>query len=86
MYPIVVVREGVGLVAKANLDEKHEYLSHEIRYLKWLGYDRDIPRTISFVSEEAMAKYPHSSKFYCTLLFDLCSKTRAISVTIIFPP
>eukprot|EP00804_Cyclotella_cryptica_P026574 CCRYP_014010-RA/>CCRYP_014010-RA protein AED:0.03 eAED:0.03 QI:237/1/1/1/0.92/0.78/14/3696/3180 len=59
-YPIVVVKEGGGLVAKANFDEKHEYLSREIRYLKWLGYDRDIPRTISLVSEEAMAKYPHA--------------------------
>ncbi|KAK1747403.1 dynein heavy chain [Skeletonema marinoi] len=38
----------------ANFDEKHEYLSREIRYLKWLGYERDIPRTIALVSEEAM--------------------------------
>jgi dynein heavy chain 1 len=62
-YPIVIVREGSRLVAKANFDEKHEYLSREIRYLKWLGYERDIPRTITTVAEDAMAKYPHASKF-----------------------
>jgi len=61
-YPIVIVRDGSGLVAEANFDEKHEYLSREIRYLKWLGYERDIPRTISLVSEEAMSKYSHASK------------------------
>eukprot|EP00985_Skeletonema_marinoi_P034911 scaffold45168_cov139-Skeletonema_marinoi.AAC.1 len=53
-FPIIIVREGKFLAAKANFDEKHEYLSREIRYLKWLGYERDIPRTIALVSEEAM--------------------------------
>lgn len=63
-YPIVIVRENGKLVAKANYDERHEYLSREVRYLKWLGYERDIPRTISMVAEEAMAKHPHASKFH----------------------
>lgn len=62
-YPIIIVREGKLLVAKANFDEKHEYLSREIRYLKWLGYERDIPRTIALVSEEAISRHPHASKF-----------------------
>ena len=62
-FPITIVREGKHLVAKANFDEKHEYLSREIRYLKWLGYERDIPRTIALVSEEAMARHAHASKF-----------------------
>ena len=62
-YPIIVVREGRVIVAKANFDEKHEYLSREIRYLKWLGYERDIPRTIALVSEEANSRYSHASKF-----------------------
>lgn len=61
-YPIIVAREGKVIVAKANFDEKHEYLSREIRYLKWLGYEKDIPRTIALVSEEAMTRYPHASK------------------------
>lgn len=61
-YPIIVVREGKAIVAKANFDQKHEYLSREIRYLKWLGYERDIPRTIALVAEEAMTRYPHASK------------------------
>lgn len=66
-YTIIVVREGSGakggrLVARANFDEKHEYLSREIRYLKWLGYEKEIPRTITLVAEEAMARYPHASE------------------------
>jgi dynein heavy chain 1 len=68
-YPIIVAREGRVIVAKANFDEKHEYLSREIRYLKWLGYERDIPRTIALVSEEANSRYPHASKFGCFLNF-----------------
>ena len=62
-YPIIVVREGKVIVAKANFDEKYEYLSREIRNLKWLGYERDIPRTIALVSEDANARYSHASKF-----------------------
>lgn len=75
-YPIVVARERGVIVAKANFDEKHEYLAREIRYLKWLGYERDIPRTIALVAEEAMARYPHASELpvllHCIML--LCSK------------
>jgi len=68
-YPIVIAKEGQAIVAKANFDEKHEYLSREIRYLKWLGYDRDIPRTIALVAEEAMERYPHASELSkCVLL------------------
>lgn len=59
-YPIIIVREGGTIIAKANFDEKHEYLSREIRYLKWLGYERDIPRTIALVADEAVARYPHA--------------------------
>ena len=66
-YPIVIVREAAGFVANANFDEKHEYLSREIRYLKWLGYGRDIPRTITLVAEEAMTKYPHAMALKTTL-------------------
>jgi dynein heavy chain 1 len=58
------VREGKVIVAKANFDEKYEYLSREIRNLKWLGYERDIPRTIALVSEDANARYSHASKFF----------------------
>jgi len=67
-YPIVIAKEGQAIVAKANFDEKHEYLSREIRYLKWLGYDRDIPRTIALVAEEAMERYPHASELSCAFI------------------
>ena len=48
-YPIVIVREGVNnsLIAKVNFNEKYEQLFREIRYLKWLGFERDIPKTVS---------------------------------------
>ena len=62
-YPITIVREGKIFVARANFDEKHEYLAREIRYLKWLGYERDVPPTISQVSDDAMNRYPHASEY-----------------------
>lgn len=49
-YPIRVDREGSSnnnLVARVNFDEKYEMLFREIRHLKWLGFERDIPRTVS---------------------------------------
>ena len=48
-YPIVIVGSGSdnALVAKVNFDEKYELLFREIRHLKWLGFERDIPRTVS---------------------------------------
>jgi dynein heavy chain 1 len=47
-YPIVVVPEGGNnsLIAKVNFNEKYELLFREIRYLKWLGFERDIPKTV----------------------------------------
>lgn len=61
-YPITVEAEGREgtLVAKVNFDEKQELLFREIRHLKWLGYEREIPRTLMLVSDEAMARYPHA--------------------------
>lgn len=59
-YPIIVEPEGRSgeLVAKVNFDEKSELLFKEIRHLKWLGYGKDIPRTLIMVSEEASNRYP----------------------------
>ncbi len=48
-YPIKVDRDaanGNALVAKVNFDEKYEMLFREIRHLTWLGFERDIPRTV----------------------------------------
>ena len=47
-YPIVIVPEGSSnsLIAKVKYDEKYELLFREIRYLKWLGFERDIPKTV----------------------------------------
>lgn len=61
-YPIIVVPEGRNnaLVAKVNFDEKHENLFREIRHLNWLGYERDVPRTLAIVSEEALGRYPNA--------------------------
>jgi len=61
-YPITIESEGRQgtLVAKVNFEEKQELLFREIRHLKWLGYERDIPRTLMLISDEAMARYPHA--------------------------
>ena len=59
-FPVIVEptgRSGV-LLARVNFDEKSELLFKEIRHLKWLGYGKDIPRTLIAVSEEALARYP----------------------------
>jgi dynein heavy chain 1, cytosolic len=70
-YPVIVEPEvvrvlsaggiggcGVRLVAKVNFDEQSEMLFKEIRHLKWLGFGKDIPRTLTQVSEEASKRYP----------------------------
>lgn len=61
-YPILIAPEGRdnALIAKVNFDEKHENLFREIRHLNWLGYTRDIPRTLTIVSEEALGRYPYA--------------------------
>lgn len=48
-YPIKIDREASNgsLVAKVNFDEKYELLFREIRHLQWMGFERDIPRTVS---------------------------------------
>jgi dynein heavy chain 1 len=58
-YPVVIQTDREGrLVAKINFDEKNELLFKEIRHLKWLGFERDVPRTLTMVSEEAIVRYP----------------------------
>lgn len=61
-YPVLieqVSRTGaVQLQAKVNFDEKSELLLKEIRHLKWLGFGKDIPRTLTMVAEEATQRYP----------------------------
>jgi dynein heavy chain 1 len=61
-YPIIVEPEGRDgvLTAKVNFDEKSELLFKEIRHLKWLGFGKEIPRTLSMVSDEAMSRYPYA--------------------------
>jgi dynein heavy chain 1 len=48
-YPIKVDREVLNgaFVAKVNFNEKYELLFREIRHLQWMGFERDIPRTVS---------------------------------------
>lgn len=50
-YPIIVVPEGTNnsLIAKVNFDEKNEQLFREIRYLKWLGWESEIPKTVRMI-------------------------------------
>ncbi len=50
-YPIlinrVVFNNRNSFIAKVNFDEKYDLLFREIRHLQWLGFERDIPRTVS---------------------------------------
>ena len=58
-YPVVVETDRDGrMVAKVNFDERNELLFKEIRHLKWLGFERDVPRTLTMVSEESIGRYP----------------------------
>ena len=58
-YPIIIEPERNGeLIAKVNFDEKSELLFKEIRHLKWLGFGKDIPKTLTMVSDEAVGRYP----------------------------
>lgn len=52
-YPVIIED-----YAKVNFDENHEVLSKEIRHLKWLGYGKDIPKTLTTVADEATGRYP----------------------------
>ena len=59
-YPIVVEKDvrTNELVATVNFPEKSETLSKEIRQLKWLGFDKEIPRSVLGACEEAKQRYP----------------------------
>lgn len=61
-YPIKIARQGSSstLVAQVNFDEKYELLFREIRHLKWLGFERDIPRTLATAADENLARYPYA--------------------------
>lgn len=58
-YPVVIESDRENqLFARVNFDEKSELLFKEIRHLKWLGFEKDVPRTLTMVSEEAVQRYP----------------------------
>jgi dynein heavy chain 1 len=59
-YLIIVhpSKPGGALLPAVNFDEKNELLCKEIRYFKWLGLERDIPRTLTTVADETNDRYP----------------------------
>ena len=60
-YPIRIERgDDSKYTTVVNFDEKSEQLFREIRHLQWLGYEREIPRTLALLSEEALQRYPHA--------------------------
>mmetsp|Transcript_17192 Transcript_17192/g.32539 ORF Transcript_17192/g.32539 Transcript_17192/m.32539 type:complete len:4250 (-) Transcript_17192:45-12794(-) len=61
-YPIKIDREASNgaLVATVNFNEKYELLFREIRYLEWMGFERDIPRTLTLASQENLVRYPYA--------------------------
>jgi dynein heavy chain 1 len=59
-FPIVVekdIRTG-ELVPMVNFSEKSENVQNEIKHLKWLGFEKEIPRSVLTASEEAQQRYP----------------------------
>ena len=46
------------MVPTVNFNEMSETLPKEIQQLKWLGFEKDIPRSVLTVSEEAAKRYP----------------------------
>ncbi|KAG7353523.1 dynein family protein [Nitzschia inconspicua] len=59
-YPVTVekdVRSG-ELVPTVNFNEMSETLPKEIQQLRWLGFEKDIPRSVMAASEEATKRYP----------------------------
>jgi len=68
-YPIIISRDSVTekLVATVNFDERSEQLFREVRYLMWLGYEKDVPATISILSDEALTRYPHATALKAAL-------------------
>jgi dynein heavy chain 1 len=60
-YPVVIETDREGrLISRVNFEEKNELLFKEIRHLKWLGFERDVPRTLTMVSDESMGRYPYA--------------------------
>ena len=59
-YPIVVEKDvrTNELVATVNFPEKSETLAKEIRQLVWLGFEKEIPRSVLAACEEAKQRYP----------------------------
>eukprot|EP00522_Entomoneis_paludosa_P000277 CAMPEP_0172474334 /NCGR_PEP_ID=MMETSP1065-20121228/69303_1 /TAXON_ID=265537 /ORGANISM="Amphiprora paludosa, Strain CCMP125" /LENGTH=4205 /DNA_ID=CAMNT_0013232513 /DNA_START=82 /DNA_END=12699 /DNA_ORIENTATION=- len=64
-YPIIIGQEKSKsrdgqMVAMVNFDEKTELLFKEIRHLKWLGFGKEIPRTLTMVADESVRRYPYA--------------------------
>jgi dynein heavy chain 1 len=59
-YPIVIENAGTNLYLRVNFDDMHAVLASEIRHLKFLGFKADIPRTLTTMADEAVARYPHA--------------------------
>lgn len=59
-FPVVIEPEDGVLVAKVNFDEQSETLFKEIRHLKWLGFNKDVPKTLTMVADEASGRYPYA--------------------------
>jgi dynein heavy chain 1, cytosolic len=59
-YPVTIEKDvrTNELVPTVNFNEMSETLPKEIQQLKWLGFEKDIPRSVMAASEEATKRYP----------------------------
>ena len=59
-YPVTIEKDiRIGeLVPTVNFNEMSETLPKEIQQLKWLGFEKDIPRSVLVTSEDSSKRYP----------------------------
>jgi dynein heavy chain 1 len=62
-FPLLIVssgREKEKYEVQVNMDSNIELLFREVRTLTWLGFEKDIPRTLRSLSEEALIRFPYA--------------------------
>jgi len=62
-FPLLIVssgREKDKYEAQVNMNSNIELLFREVRTLTWLGFEKDIPRTLRSLSDEALSRFPYA--------------------------
>ena len=64
-FPIIITdcsnsKVAIKYEARVNMELKMELLFREMRTLIWLGFEKDIPRTLRSLSDEAVNRFPYA--------------------------